>query len=314
MDRVAIRGACRTVPSPDSIRRVTAGPEAVRHPEYFAEPPELGEVEFYDGPYFRFRSPVETDWAENNTVFGRRFNPRKGPSDAGGAKGPAVILIHGWNGEHGYRYIFPFMGRRFAALGLTVVMIELPYHGSRKPRSGPVRNFLSGDLEHMMHATRQAVADIRSTIGWLRGEGYGRIGLWGNSLGAWLGGLVGCVDERLDASVLVTPVPRIDQAIDTLAFCRHIRASMEGRDLSAAELNLTFHRPKQRTEDILLVESLYDLFAPAESIEELWEAWGHPEIWRVKHGHISVLVSPSVIERSGRWLKRRLAPSPARSG
>jgi len=304
LDRIAIRSACRTVPAPCADYQPTARREALRHPDYFENLPPGAPLEFYQGAYFTFGSPVQSAFPENNTVFGRLF--RASGERGNGKRGPAVVLLHGWNGEQGYRYLFPFMGRRFASLGLTTAMIELPYHGSRKPRRGSLRNFLSGDLEHMMGATRQALADIRAMIRWLHEQGYGPVGVWGNSLGAWLGGLATCADERVEAAVLVTPVPRLDLAIETLDFCRHIKQSMTGREVSAAELNLVQYQPKCGARGVLIVESVYDLFASADSVEELWECWGRTDIWRVRHGHISVLFSPVVMEKTGRWLRQRL--------
>lgn len=301
LDRYAIKTACRSVSS--SFRALRSG-EAVKHPDYFADLEIMPVADFTGETKFRFPSPVPSAWPENNVIFGHLHRvPYPVPGEG---RGPVVLLIHGWNGEQGYRHLFPLLARRFRRLGLAVAMIELPYHGSRKPRTGHLRNFLSGDIAHMMEATRQAIADIRATIQWLRSEGYGPVGLWGVSLGAWLGGLVACIEKNVQAAVLVTPVPRLDQAIETLEFCRHIRASMTGRDISAADLNLTAHRPRLAPEDILIVESLYDLFAPAESVEELWRAWSRPEIWRVRHGHISVLLSYPIMVQTGRWLSRHL--------
>jgi pimeloyl-ACP methyl ester carboxylesterase len=307
LDRLAIRTACRSVASGPPRKSPTASRKAVEHPDYFSDLPPGGPLEFYEGDYFTYGSPVTTPLVENNTVYGRLFRGRSKRKTQAEGKGPAVVFLHGWNGEQGYRYLFPLMGRRFASLGLTVAMIELPYHGSRKPKSGGLRNFLSGDLEHMMDATRQAVADIRAMVGWLDQQGYGPVGLWGVSLGSWLGGLVACADSRVASAVLVTPVPRIDEAIQSLNFCRHIRASMEGTSLSAESLNLASHRPLLPPDRILLVQSLYDLFASRSSVEELLVAWNHPEIWRVRHGHISVLFSAPIMERTGRWLRRKLA-------
>jgi len=102
-------------------------------------------------------------------------------------------------------------------------------------------------------------------------------------------------------------VPRIDQAVESLEFCRHIRASMEGSHLHAGYLNLKGRPPKCGPENILIVESLYDQFAPADSVEELWRSWNKPEMWRVKHGHISVLLSPVVMEKTVRWLSREVS-------
>ena len=41
-------------------------------------------------------------------------------------------------------------------------------------------------------------------------------------------------------------------------------------------------------------------------MEELWLAWDRPEMWRVPHGHISVLGSSATIKEAVRWLGPRL--------
>ena len=38
---------------------------------------------------------------------------------------------------------------------------------------------------------------------------------------------------------------------------------------------------------------------------DLWQAWGRPEIWRLPHGHISVLLAWPVLERTVQWLVRK---------
>jgi hypothetical protein len=67
-------------------------------------------------------------------------------------------------------------------------------------------------------------------------------------------------------------------------------------------LNLTSHQPLIAKEHILLIESEYDLFAPRETVEELWKAWRQPEIWRYGVSHVSVLGVPGVAARAARWL------------
>ena len=52
---------------------------------------------------------------------------------------------------------------------------------------------------------------------------------------------------------------------------------------------------------------LYDLFVGGESVDELWEKWGKPERWKVKHGHISILGSTKELARMGRWVEARVA-------
>lgn len=56
----------------------------------------------------------------------------------------------------------------------------------------------------------------------------------------------------------------------------------------------------------LLIEGLHDLFGDPKLIEELWQKWEQPEIWRLPHGHISMLFSPGLTGRVLGWLSPRL--------
>ena len=40
-------------------------------------------------------------------------------------------------------------------MGVNTVALELPYHLHRRPRTGPIRDFISSDLDGMIEATRQ---------------------------------------------------------------------------------------------------------------------------------------------------------------
>ncbi len=44
----------------------------------------------------------------------------------------------------------------------------------------------------------------------------------------------------------------------------------------------------RRAVNVLLVAGTEDLITPIEPIEDLHQAWGQPEIWRLSHGHISL--------------------------
>lgn len=309
LDRVVLRAAARGLERENAGCELPVSSPAIAHPEYFADIDLSGiRMELDRQTFFRFRSPVKSPSAKNNVVHGRFFKEKGGHRTRSG-KAPLVILLHGWNGEKGYEYLFPPLARRLAGMGVATMMMELPYHGLRKPGGRGPRNFLSGDLNHMMGSTRQAIADIRALVHLARDEGYESVGLWGVSLGAWLGGLAACVEPNLHGLVLMSPVPQIDLAIEQLPFCRHIRKSMEGQTVDAGRLNLVTHRPKLPPERILIIESRHDLFAPAHTVEDLWRAWGEPEIWRVNHGHISVLVSIRINDRAARWVKNCLERS-----
>ncbi len=273
------------------------------HPDFFSDrigpPPDL---KFHRHREFVFASPIVSPWPHNNRVHGKLYR-----AGAAWEKRSAVVLLHGWNAEAGYRTLFPHLARRLNRRGINAAMIELPYHSQRKPRGGAtVRNFLSSDLAAVVAATRQALADVRALVAWLADQGCTRIGLWGISLGAWLGGLVTCHDRRVTCAVLMTPVARIDRVVAEAHFCEVLRHQFAGTAPELARLNLVTHRPHPPPRDLLIVAGQHDLFAPTETIEELWETWGRPDYWRLTHGHISTMMSLPVMERTCRWMAGRL--------
>ena len=57
---------------------------------------------------------------------------------------------------------------------------------------------------------------------------------------------------------------------------------------------------------ILLIEGIHDLFAARQPIEDLWQKWEQPEIWRLPHGHISAQLVLGLMGHVLRWLAPRL--------
>ncbi len=302
LDWFSIQLARLTVHSSDGTNEhVAAAQSLLDHPDLFCDFVEAPcDLRFVGKRKFTFSSPLTTPWSENNMVHGRLFRCGKHWRDR-----PAVILLHGWNAETGYRVLFPYLARRLVRAGVNVAMIELPYHCQRKPRgSDAIRNFLSDNLERVVEATRQSIADTRAMLAWVKAQGCPRVGLWGISLGAWLGGLVACADTRTSFAVLMTPVSRMDRVIAELDFCEPIRRRLNGTAIRLDRLNLVAYRPRPLPQDVLIIQSAHDLFAPSETIEELWRAWDQPEMWRLAHGHISILMSAPMMERTVNWVAR----------
>jgi len=80
--------------------------------------------------------------------------------------------------------------------------------------------------------------------------------------------------------------------------------------MDTTRMNLILSTPLIPKENILLIEGVQDLFAQREEggqpIEELWQKWEQPEIWRLPHGHIGALFVPGLTGRVLRWLAPRL--------
>jgi hypothetical protein len=129
--------------------------------------------------------------------------------------------------------------------------------------------------------------------------------LWGTSLGAWLAGLATARQPEVDTSVLLTPVVRMERALQELAFCEPIRGHLQDAHHHFGPFNLVAHRPPPVPRNVLIVASQLDLFAPTETIDELERAW-QPEVWRLPHGHISVLLSNRIMRRIVGWIVPKL--------
>jgi pimeloyl-ACP methyl ester carboxylesterase len=265
---------------------------------YDGRPPE--HIDFSGKHEFSCDSPVPGVAPESHRIHGEFHRCGHGWRNR-----PAMIMLHGWNGENCYRLLFPLLAGQFRRIGISMLLIQLPCHGRRRAPFGPGSDFISPDLSVIVRSTRQAIADVQAMIGWLKQEGCGPIGVWGISLGAWLAGLLACHDARLSWAVLMTPVVRMDRAIEELEFCAPIRRSLAGRELPFRDLNLTDHRPLLARQNVLLVEGLHDLFAPPARVEELWKAWGYPPIERFHHGHMSMLFSVKAMMRTIRFVGNR---------
>jgi dienelactone hydrolase len=302
LDRIAMRSACGSVrPSPDGDCHVEEALAMLKRPDFFA--PDVAPAKLEEGPRdtFRFPSPFESSVPANNIVPGRMFLTGRDWQ-----RKPSVILLHGWNAETQYDWIFPFWGQLLARAGVNAFAFELPYHSSRRPRDPQViRNFLSGDLSHVMRVTHQALADTRALGRWLYDNGAPCVGLWGVSLGAWLSGLAIAHQPEFDSAVLLTPVVRMDRALRELPFCEPIRDQLTRHEHAFTPLNLITHAPPVDPRRVLVVASQHDLFAPRETIDELERAW-RPEVWRVPHGHITALIATHIIRRIVKWMAATL--------
>jgi dienelactone hydrolase len=303
VDWTAMHLAAVRMPRPDGRSpRLAEARQLIGRPDFIPEEVEAAKVQFAGPVRFLFETPCPGPFAENNTVHGRLY--RCGER---WLEHPTVLLLHGWNDATSHYIRFPFMARQFNREGLNAATLEAPFHFQRRPRQlGAWGNFLCPDILRTVEAARQSMAEMRAFADWLRQEGCPAVGLLGISLGGWLAGLATCHDTRFAAVVLLVPAARLDRLVADAPFCRGIRQALQGQSILAGKLNLTECRPAIPKENILLIESVYDLFIPVDVMEQLWRAWDQPEIWRLRHGHISVLAAPGLTGRIIRWLGPRL--------
>jgi len=158
-------------------------------------------------------------------------------------------------------------------------------------------------------AIAQNVAEIRALTGRLLDEGCPAVGLLGFSFGGWVAGMTACSDPRITAAVMT--VPGVRMRCSQPVVWRRVRETLQAlrpaqEAMDTTRLNLILSTPVIPKENILVIEGIYDLFADRQAIEELWQKWQQPEIWRLPHGHVSTQLVLGLMGRVLRWLSPRL--------
>ena len=252
-----------------------------------------------DGPrHFRFPTPRPGKDEENNIVYGRLYRCAERWQER-----PVVILLDGYPAI-GYHTAFPLVARRVNRAGFNVATLVAPYNLQRRPRRPIAENCLE-----FARAMAQHVAEIRALTGWLLDEGCPSVGLLGFSFGGWLAGLTACSDARIACAVLA--VPRVRVTFSLPVVWRRFREALQAlrpaqEALDTTRLNLTLSTPVIPKENILLIEGILDLLAERQPIEELWQKWQQPEIWRLPHGHVTAQLRLGLMGRVIPWLAPRL--------
>ena len=272
--------------------------EFLNGPDFIPAASDPARIEF-DGPRnFKFSTPRPSKVEENNIVYGRLYRCAERRQER-----PVIILLDG-GFAIGYHSAFPLLARRFNRAGFNVAALVAPYNLQRRPRRPIEENCLGFARE-----IAQGVAEIRALTGWLLDEGCPSVGLLGFSFGGWLAGLTACSDTRIACAVLT--VPRVRMRCSQPVVWRRLREALQAlrpaqEAMDTTRLNLILSTPVIPKEDILLIEGIHELFGERQWMEELWQKWEQPEIWRLPHGHVSALFVPGLTGRVLDWLTPRL--------
>jgi pimeloyl-ACP methyl ester carboxylesterase len=268
--------------------------------DFLSPPVSPAELTFQSKTRFTFTSVARHDW--DTPIATGRFRRAADKWQ----KRPAIILLHGWNGEMGYYCSFPFMEFTLAAHGINALAFELPFHGKRRPRGeGRIHNLISDDVVTMVEGMRHCLADALSMRLWLLEQGCPSVSVWGYSLGGWLAGLLATHPDALfETAVLMNPVARMDIAMATLPFAHPFRAATKDHPLDISSLNLASRQPTMKR--ALILAGLRDLFVPAETLDDLAKQWPRTDLVRMRHSHISSVFGAVTLWRAVRWVQRHV--------
>lgn len=225
----------------------------------------------------------------NQTVFARMWRHH-------GEARPTIVAIHGWTMGDQRVNSLAFMPGFFYQLGFDVALIELPYHGRRKPKNeGDLNGFLfpSIDVVRTNEAMGQVVSDLRNLSLHLQSRGVRDIGCMGMSLGAYVGSLWAALDRLAFCIPIVPMVSMAEVAWEIVTRDENFNALRDAgmtldllHEIYQVHCPLT-HTPQTEKNRVLIIAGIGDKIVPPRQPRLLWEHWKRPHLLWFRGGHVA---------------------------
>ena len=204
-----------------------------------------------------------------------------------------IVAIHGWTMGDQRVNSLAFLPGLFFSLGCNVALVELPFHGRRRPNSiaetAPL--FPSADPVRTCVAMAHAVHDLRVLSRFLQSRGHRTISCMGMSLGAYVGLLWAALDT-LQRAVFMVPLVSMGDMAWELVRLQHKDDKETPRGITKSFLRDLFSDhypldklPATKQESILVVGGRGDHLVPRNQISLLREKWPRAKVVWADGGH-----------------------------
>ncbi|MEZ4220457.1 MAG: hypothetical protein R3B13_05955 [Polyangiaceae bacterium] len=228
---------------------------------------------------------------------------------------PVAVLVHGYlGGAYGMEQrVWPLAWMQ--KIGLDVVLFVLPFHGVRaEPGRASTPPFPSSDPRLTNEGFRQAMADLRDLILWLRARGHAQVGVMGMSLGGYSTSLLATLDTELAFAVPIIPLASMaDFARDQGRLgATPEQTALEHEALEAVHRIVSPLRraPTVAPERVLVVGAKADRITPVEHARRLAHHFHAPlQTWH--GGHLLQVGRSDAFRRIGRFLRDLEVTTPA---
>lgn len=254
---------------------------------------EILDLEFESvyAPHFPGAAATFDHYPENKTVYARWWRHE-------GIPRATIIALHGWTMGDQRLNSLAFLPGMFYRLGIDVVLVELPFHGRRKPKDiGDLSLFPSADVVRTNEAMGQVISDLRqlrdlvASRAAIQGRNDHEIGVIGMSLGAYAGALWASLDP-LSFCIPIVPLASMSDLAWRIVSSEPEYVPLLERGLSRELLERVYnvhaplaHRLKIPTNRALIIAGHGDLMVPPMQPKMLAEHWGNPEIYWFHGGH-----------------------------
>lgn len=232
-----------------------------------------------------YKTSKETRFRENNTLTVKHYKP-KYPAES------AVIVLP----QRGSGYDFAqLISLYLASNGINAYELVIPLRDSRLPKGITSITQLPLDLDDLNTIVDQAVAEVRGLIDLLP---YTKIGICGVSLGAIYSSIVYGVDDRVTSACLILGGGDLagmifeseDRFVKTFrSYVIQNAISKEDLRKKLAGIEPCNYTSSKKAKNLLMINAKFDKEVPEKYGLLLKEAWGDPELYLVKAGHLSAV-------------------------
>lgn len=224
-----------------------------------------------------------------------------------------IVAIHGWTMGDQRTNSLAFLPGLFFSLGCNVAIVELPFHGRRKPDNvdDSVPLFPSADPIRTCVAMAHAVHDLRTLASFLGSRGHAHISCIGMSLGAYVG-LLWCSLDAIERGVFLVPLVSMGDMAWELVRLKYLEERDIPNGLTKPLLRDMFadHYPLSRMpatpeDSILVIGGRGDHLVPRNQISLLRERWPHARVTWASGGHAAATQRGEVFDLVRSFLLRQ---------
>lgn len=255
-------------------------------------------------PAYRFE---HAKYEENQSVHARMWQHDEGAR-------ATIFALHGWTMGDQRLNSLAFLPGLFYRMGLDVVLVELPFHGRRRPQAlgNEAGNLFPGNnLSRTNESLGQIISDLRQLALFLKSKGAQNIGCVGMSLGAYVSALWASLDP-LSFCIPIVPVVSMPELAWKAVSIDPEFKRFKGEGLTKELLQRGYavhsplnHKPKIDRDNALILAGLGDKIIPSAQPRMLWNHWDHPPIHWFRGGHLAQFKSKRAMERIIRFFHER---------
>ncbi|NLW48373.1 MAG: alpha/beta hydrolase [Firmicutes bacterium] len=289
----------------EKLSKVTHSPNGslFREEENFFAPLEAAEFDpktliimgdDHSHQILKVPSPNQGPYPENNSVYLHFYPAAKACGN--------ILLVHGLFDDNLINY--NFLTQLLKEAGFNIFILILPYHYERRPETSLFSGeyFWSADLYRSQHAAKQAVFDLKISVGLVSYLAPLPTLITGFSMGGCISLRYFTLENKVAGLFLINPVTRLSQLIWESPLLHTVQKDLETAGFDPERAQSYFQildpmisiGPDLPSDRIALGYSIYDQVIQGWTYQEFIDRYGLKNTLSYHAGHLNVLRVPKL--------------------